>query len=99
MSLLIAREQRGQTATTRIAVHTETVSPNQTLSKKAYYNGSSFRSQQFTKQVLSQRRAARSLLYAKYGSPQSYPSRDLPLIAVRSLAAARLHSVQWRGLL
>jgi hypothetical protein len=69
--------------------------------KKAYYNGSSIRSQQFTNQVLSQRRAARSLYHAKYGSSQSCPSRDshVPLIAVRSLAASRLHNVQWRGLL
>jgi len=100
VSLLIPRQERRQRPPPHILLFTPRMLPQTKLHlKKSYYNGSSFRSQQFTNQVHSQRRAARGLLYAKYGSPQSCPSRDLTLIAVRSLGAARLHSVKWRGLL
>ena len=100
VSLLIPRQERRQRPPPHILLFTPRMLPQTKLYlKKAYYNGSSFRSRQFTNQVHSQRPAARSLLYAKYGSPQSCPSRDLTLIAVRSLAAAQLHSVKWRGLL
>jgi len=100
VSLLIPRPERRQRPPPHALLFIpRMLSETKLHLKKAHYNGSSFRSQQFTNQVHSQRRAARRLLYAKYGSPQSCPSRDSPLITVRSLAAARLQSVQWRGLL